>query len=603
MYRAGDTVHFKGILRSFLPTGYTKSSTKKVKIRILHDDWTEVAQMELRVNEDGNFSGDFSLPKEMKTGRHFFEITDKDTSNFLVNDAVFFVEQYSKPIFKTTTKNSSTHALSGDGITANVEASYYFGGALPGAEVRWTVRSQNYFFDPKNYSQYQFGTDSDLMNCRYWGACSTFDMLLTSSRGTLDDSGIASYAYTPEFLVEEDSNVPAYEKSLPKEKIISFTAEVVDPNTGKTVQSTDSTIFHLTDGYIGINSSYWTAKGDSMKTTGIVLDQNADPKPRSKVTVEYIRSEWLLANKTGVDGYGYDNYTRKKTLTQTVQVSSDEAGEWRNEWTPKEGGEYIIRATYTGKNGKSYASETQAYVSTDSYALWNNGNSTVTDLIAEKNLYKPGETAVFTLKTPVNSGKYLVTVEKDDMILDSFVRNITSFGEKIEVPVKKEYLPNVYVRVYAIGYDAAKNLPVYKRALSQFRVATGDQALDVKITTKKPKYLPGEGLEVEVSVLDMAGKPVVNANGSIAVVDQSVLALAGNPKKNPFTFFYEMKRYLGTTFFSSLTYLVEKIEVKNTANGEKGGAGDGNKGGDTKKKRGVFKDTAYWQAEFVTNAQ
>jgi MG2 domain/Alpha-2-macroglobulin bait region domain len=603
MYRAGDTIYFKGILRSFVPTGYTKSATKNVKLRILQDDWTEVTTIELPVSANGNFSGEFNLPKEMKTGRHFFEISDKDTTSFIVNDAVFFVEQYSKPVFKTTVKNTETNAMMGDTIKANAQASYYFGGALPGAKVEWTVRSQNYFFDPKDYSQYRFGADSDLMDCIYWGSCSTSDMLIGASVGTLNETGIASYDFTPDFTVANTADTPEYDKVLPKEKIVSYTAQVTDPNTGKTVSATDSTIFHTTDGYVGIQSPYWTTKGEALKVSGIVLDHGAKPMAKSKVTLEYIKTEWLLANKTGVDGYGYDDYTQKKTLAHSEELISGDNGEWRNEWMPTDGGQYILRATYTGKNGKKFVSESYAYVSTDSYMMWNNGNATVTELVGEKALYKPGETAVFTLKTPVNSGKFLVTVEKDDAILDSFVRDVTSFGEKIEIPVKKEYLPNVYVRVYVIGADSTKGLPVYKRALSQFRVATGDQALDVKLTTKKPKYLPGEGLEVEVSVLDMAGKPVSNANGSIAVVDQSVLALAGNPKKNPFAFFYEMKRYLGTTFFSSLTYLVEKIEVKNTANGEKGGAGDGNKGGDTKKKRGVFKDTAYWQAEFTTNSE
>lgn len=62
------------------------------------------------------------------------------------------------------------------------------------------------------------------------------------------------------------------------------------------------------------------------------------------------------------------------------------------------------------------------------------------------------------------------------------------------------------------------------------------------------------------------------AIGSLAVVDASVLALLGNPEKNPFAFFYDMKRYLGTRVSVSLMNLVEKLEVKNTASGEKGGA-------------------------------
>lgn len=75
-------------------------------------------------------------------------------------------------------------------------------------------------------------------------------------------------------------------------------------------------------------------------------------------------------------------------------------------------------------------------------------------------------------------------------------------------------------------------------------------------------------------VKDALGHPVPGANGSLSVVDESVLALLGNPKKNPFAFFYEMKRYLGVQTVLSLSNLVEKLEVKSfdLANGAKGGA-------------------------------
>lgn len=217
-------------------------------------------------------------------------------------------------------------------------------------------------------------------------------------------------------------------------------------------------------------------------------------------------------------------------------------------------------------------------------------------------MMQPGETAIFTLKSPVATGKLIYSVEKDNTILDTKVVDITGFGQKIEIPVLPSYIPNVYIRAYLIGKPETGGLPVFKRALSQIRVLPDSKKLTVDLTTEKSTYLPGETLKVTVQVKDANGKPVTGAIGSLAVVDASVLALLGNPEKNPFAFFYDMKRYLGTTVSVSLMNLVEKLEVKNTANGEKGGAGEGNKGGDTKKKRGIFKDTAFWTGKFTTDA-
>lgn len=64
-----------------------------------------------------------------------------------------------------------------------------------------------------------------------------------------------------------------------------------------------------------------------------------------------------------------------------------------------------------------------------------------------------GERAGFTLKTPIQSGKMLISIEKDDGILDSYVQDITSTTTRIEFGVLDNYIPNVYVKVFALGQN------------------------------------------------------------------------------------------------------------------------------------------------------
>ena len=80
--------------------------------------------------------------------------------------------------------------------------------------------------------------------------------------------------------------------------------------------------------------------------------------------------------------------------------------------------------------------------------------------------------------------------------------------------------------------------------MSVIKVVTDFKKLAVEIVPNKTTYLPGEKITLAMSVKDTEGNPIKNANGSIVIVDESLLALKGNPKKNPFAFFYEMKRYL-----------------------------------------------------------
>lgn len=361
-------------------------------------------------------------------------------------------------------------------------------------------------------------------------------------------------------------------------------------------------MLHTTDGYIGLRTGYSYPKNTDIRVEGVILTHDASPKTDAKGTIEVIHREWKVAKKQGVDGIFYDDYALEEKKEKEITVESNDSGEFQTTFQTATDGEYEIRANYKGSNGNTFTSSRTIYVESDRYLTWNNGNNSLTDLVAEKSVLKPGDTAVFTLKSPVKSGKYFVSIEKDDAIIDSYVKDITGYSEKIELPIQTSFIPNIYVKVYLIGQDEKMDLPVYKRALAVIKVVSDEKKLSVEIVPSKTRYLPADPVEVTVRVKDSEGKPVANANGSLSIVDESVLALMGNPQKNPFAFFYDMKRYLGTRTYLSLTNLIEKLEVKNTGNGEKGGAGDGQKGGDAKKKRGTFKDTAFWKSDFNTDA-
>ncbi len=597
IYRAGDHVSVKGIVRRFNPAGYGTSAFRKMKIRILDQEYRVFKEFEAPLDAASNFRFEFDLPKEAKSGKYAFEAF-ADTGDFVVTDANFHVEAYSKPVFRTTVSDEGKRdVLPGEKMSVPFESEYYFGGKVPNAEYRVLAHSQKYFFNPKDFLEYRFGTDASSFNCLYWGACSYSDTLEDAKLGRTDGNGrgIVSYEFP-----KTDAGTGTWENP---EKIYTFSVEVTDPDTGKTVTQAFSKVAHATDAYVGIRTPYWTSKGQPIKAEGVALSHDGAPVSGKRATFAFVRTEWKEVKKQGIDGAFYGEYERSETVEKEIEATSDSEGRLRAEYLPASGGEFEIRLTYVGKNGAKWVSADSAYVATDEYLLWNSGNASVTELTAEKTVVKPGETAVFTLKSPVRSGRLFVTVEKDDAVLSVFSRDVTSYGERIEIPVDASHIPNVYVRAYVIGKEGDSPLPVYKRALSALKVVSEEKRLSVEVKTDRSRYAPGDAPSVTVFVKDALGNPVKGANGSLAVVDESVLALMGNPKKNPFAFFYEMKRYLGVRVAHSLSYLVDRLEVKQNAlaDGAKGGAGEDRKGGDAKKKRGVFKDTAFWQADFVTD--
>ncbi|MBP8017071.1 hypothetical protein KAZ01_03620, partial [Candidatus Gracilibacteria bacterium] len=591
IYRPGDTVFYKGLLRSFNINGYSKSKAKKGKLKVMDGDGKFFKDFDVIIDKNSNFNGNFSLPTNMNLGRYSFEFTVEGKEGLIYNDGQFFVEEYKKPAFKINMEGGQKDLAIGSSIDLKISPEYYFGGKLINTKYLRSILVQDYFFDAKFYSDYQFGEGYKYFECLYWGYCDYSDNVLESGEGKIGVTGedIWKYAFTGS---EEDSG----------EKIYNFNVTVEDPDTKKQVSKTQSYVLHNTDGYVGIKSPYWNTKENGIKLDGVLLDYDAKPISGKNVTIELHKVEWKNVKKQGLDGVFYNNYEQEKKKEGDFSMTSNDKGEFGDTLITKGEGEYEIKAIYTGINKKSFISVVSTYVSGNSETYyWNEGNNTVTDLVSEKSMLKVGETANFVLKSPVNNGKMFVAIEKDDGILDYFIQDIKSNGEKIFIPVKDTYYPNFYVKVFLIGKDGTNPLPVYKRALSVIKVITDYKKIKVEVIPAKTSYLPGEKMKITIKTADENSKPIANANGSISIVDESLLALKGNPKKNLFAFFYDMKRYLGTSTFISLMNLIEKLEVKDIGDGEKGGAGEGIKGGLAKKKRGIFKDTAYWQANFTTD--
>ncbi len=131
IYRVGDTVYFKGLLRRFNPDGYVPSPLKDVKIRLSNQEGETFKEIPVKADKNSNFAGSFELPQGMKTGRYDFEITSQaktgEETLYVYNDGHFFVEQYVKPVFKVSASETARDVLPKEKISVPFSAEYYFG--------------------------------------------------------------------------------------------------------------------------------------------------------------------------------------------------------------------------------------------------------------------------------------------------------------------------------------------------------------------------------------------------------------------------------------------------------------------------------------------
>lgn len=587
IYRPGDEVQIKWLLREFNFDWFKKSDIKSWTLNIIDENWETYRSLEVTIDKNSNFTGSFIIPKDSILWNFRLEFAPKWNENYVYSNWYFSIEEYKKPTFKVDIESDKNDLVIWEKSNFKVMPKYYFWGKILNTTWKYSILTQNYFFDAKDYSDYQFWEWYEYFDCIYWWYCNYSDSLSGNP---------------VEYKIDENWEYSLnYDFGTWSEKIYTFNFDVVDPDTKKTVSNSVSKVLHTTNWYAWVKSNYYNFKKSWIDFDIVTLDFEAKPLTYKKVKVDILQKENKQVRKLWVDGVFYNEYSIKENLEKSFTLVTDQKWYVKYNYKPKNSWEYILKVSFSWDNWQTFVSSKELYVAGEDYVSWWNDNNTVTELEAEKITYKLWETAIFTLKSPVNNWKALFVVEKDDGILDYFIHDIKSYWDKIELKITDKYYPNVYLKAYLIWTQEWNPLPVYKRALWVVKVLTEYKKLNISILTDKQNYKPADKMEVSIEVTDANWKVVPNANWSLSVVDESVLALKWNPRKNPYSFFYDMKRYLWTLSYSNLKYLVEKLEVKDVSGWEKWWAWDQVKGWDTKKLRWNFKDTAFWISDFTTD--
>ena len=217
-------------------------------------------------------------------------------------------------------------------------------------------------------------------------------------------------------------------------------------------------------------------------------------------------------------------------------------------------------------------------------------NNTNLELKTDKVELNVGDKAEFIIKNPFDHAKALITIERGE-VYEYEILDIDQNLYKYSFDIKDKYIPNVYVSVVLISQN-----PEVKYGNLQFKVNTKKKELNIKVIPNKINYLPGEKVTLKFDVTDYNNNPV-ETEFSVSVVDLSVLALKGNPKKNPLVFFYNGFPLTVSTS-SNIKDIIHEVDV---AKATKGGGGRGDQKDLDKRKRGIFKDTAIFASTLQTD--
>lgn len=585
IYKPWDKVYYKWIWRSFSPKWYERFKEKITINMVDQSSWETIKTRTVTPDKNWNIAWEFVLPKDIKLGMYQFQSDWTVVINMPID-----LQEYKKPLFKTDVTIDKTDYQMWEQITAEIGASYYFWWKITSAKGNYSIQRQIYFFDAKDYSDYQFGNWYEYFSCIYRWECRNGDQWIKDENFSIDGNWKWILKYT---TPNSDTGY---------EYIYTFNVNIIDPQTSNVVNKSKSTVIHQTDWYVGLKMPYRTSLEKWIDFEWVVLDRNATPKSDSRVEVKITKRDRQAVKKQSVNGIFFTDYELKETEVDNFTLTSDKLWQIQKNIKLKKWWQYLIEAKYIWANKKSFVSNQEVYVDNDEYMMRNNDNNSVTSVMADSVMLKIGDTQTFTVQSPVNEGKLFVSIEKDDWILDYRVQEIDSYSPQIIVPIKEAYYPNIYTKVFLLG-QWSWELPIYKRALWMTKVDTNYKKINIKIDTDKIIYKPGEKISIIAKITDEKWNPIPNANASVAVVDQSVLALKWNPQKNPYTFFFDMKRYLWVDTYISLWNLIEKLEIKDPTDWSKWWDWELTKGWNSKKKRWVFKDTAFWIADVTSDNQ
>ncbi len=584
IYRPEQNVYIRGVLRLDDDGSYRlPEQGQRAQLTISDPEGNEVLSTTLQLSEFGTFNTSFPIARNARLGSYSLVAQLGGAGEGQTIYGSFSVAEYRKPAFEITVAPNKDDLIQGETLDMSVSARYYTGGALANAPVRWRLLSNPLYFQPESAPNYRFEDVDDAYEWYRW-----FDNeregggeQIAEGQGQTDAQGRFSLSQ------------PAALGSDGHSRQLTLDVEIADVD-GQVLASSANVNVHAGSFYIGLRpDGYVTQAGQPMPVSLITLDTQGQPAANRALSVGLYQRQWFSVREQGGDGRFYFTSSYTDTLVEQQSATTDAQGRASVSFTPKEGGSYRIGAEGRDDAGHTIKSSAFTWVAGDD-VFWGINDTARVDLIADKDSYKPGDSAGILVTAPYPGMTALMTIERGQVI-EHRVLTIQGTTELLQVPITADYAPNVYVSVVLVK-PAGGDVPVpdLRVGLVELPVSTEQQELTITVTPDKPQAGPRDQVTYTVKASDYSGKGV-KAEVALALVDKAVLALADDPNPTLQRSFYE-QRPIGVFTAQSLTALVDRVTLK-LQPGDKGGGGGLDS--DVLVRRN-FPDTAYWNPTLVT---
>ncbi len=558
MYRPGEEVHLKGWIRK-VGAGQRGDislfgdALKGVSYSLIGAQGNELASGRAEVNAFGGFDLALTLPENVNLGYAQLQLNAEGELGirYTSHTHSFQIQEFRRPEFEVSARNESEAPyFAGEDALLAVEAKYYAGGALPGAQVIWRVNASETNYTPPNRDDFTFG---------FWTPWWYFY-----------DGG--DYGETQTFVWEALTDAKGehflridFDEGVTRPTGITAEATVTDLNRQAWTSAT-TLLVHPADVYVGLRSErYFVERGEPLDILAIVTDLEGNAVAGRKISITAARVEWK--SRGGWHEELIDPQTCELTSTLEPQSCAFETSV---------GGQYQITAIVTDELGRKNQSRITRWVSGGQHPPSRDVEQEEITLIPDKDEYRPGDTAEILVQTPFTPAEILLTVSRSGILYTE--RHLIDEGTlTLRVPITDEQIPNIHIQVDAVGsaprvddnlaplVDAPPR-PAYASGNLTLDIPPRSRTLSVVATLAADEIEPGGKTALALELKDADGNPVSDAEFAVVVVDESVLALTNYQLANPIDAFYAQRPSdLSSTYGRESLVLTDPLDLAQNA--------------------------------------
>ena len=303
----------------------------------------------------------------------------------------------------------------------------------------------------------------------------------------------------------------------------------------------------------------------------VSVDPDGKPYGSGAVNGRLVREDWKLVRELTVGGMVDTRYEKQVVEEKKFTVKPGQPF-GSVQLSTQKSGSYAVELSGKDAKGRESFTRLSFYSTGSDEIVWQRSDERQLEIVPDKKIYAPGDTAQLLIKSPLSKGTYLVSVERDGVLEK---RTAGPGGQRTDhrrAHHRGARPHGVRVRV-RLPRDGRSRPPTGRtrrtsasraatRGSSRSRWQTASRTIKLTITNAKDSYLPGTDATVTMKAI-LNGQPLPGAEIVLVAADRGVLDLIDYRVPSPVDFFYSRGNFPDkVAHFDSRDMLMDPVTWK-----------------------------------------